>query len=289
MGEAVLTESVVAQEQQLPGGLYYRHWKAVGVTRAVILLVHGLGEHSGRYQGLADILCAGGFTIVAPDHIGHGHSAGRRGHLLNFEEYTAPLQMLRVKIGQDYPGLPCFLIGHSMGGLISARYLLDSQQQFVGAVLSGPALAVAEPPSALLLMINALFSKLWPSLALMQLDASLVSRDPAVVRAYIEDPLVLHGRASARLVSELFRAMEEVRKRRAEIQLPILIMHGAEDALTAVSGSEDLHINITSSDRTLRIYPGLYHEIFNEPERLDVIAELVSWLEERIPDNVQSR
>lgn len=249
----------------------------------MILLAHGLGEHSGRYQGFADFFCPRGFAVVAPDHIGHGCSPGPRAHIGSFAEFLQPLLQLRELVGQWYPSAPCFLLGHSLGGLIAARLLLDAQDQFAGAALSAPALAVAEPPSPLLLWINRLLARIWPTLGMLKLDASQISRDPQVVADYEADPLVHHGKVSAGLVAEMFAAMEQVNTRGGEITLPLLLMHGEADVMTAPSGSQALTAGASSTDISLRLYPGLYHEIFNEPERLQVLADLDHWLQRRLP------
>ncbi|MBN7799034.1 alpha/beta hydrolase [Parahaliea mediterranea] len=278
--------TLTPEEGRLAGDVYYRHWPPLGQARGVILLVHGLGEHSGRYQGFADYLCPRGFAVVAPDHPGHGESPGTRSHIDRFEDFFPPLDKLGAAIARWYPDLPRFLVGHSMGGLIAARYLLDHQRQFAGAAFSGAALAVPDSPPKILLWINRLLSRLFPRLGLMQLDASEVSRDPEVVRAYRDDPLVHDGKVSARLVNELFRTMGEVEARRAELVLPVLVMHGEADVMTAASGSAAFHAGIGSTDKTLCLYPGLYHEIFNEPERLEVLEELADWLERRCGEAV---
>ncbi|MDO8862781.1 lysophospholipase [Haliea sp. E1-2-M8] len=277
------TAVVPAQEAKLAGGVFYRHWRASGSRRGVILLAHGLGEHSGRYQGFADFFCPRGFAVVAPDHIGHGCSPGHRAHTGSFAEFLQPLLQLRALIGEWYPATPCFLVGHSLGGLIAARLLLDAQGQFSGAVLSAPALAVPEPPSPVLLWINRLLARVWPTLGMLKLDASQVSRDPQVVADYQADPLVHHGKVSARLVAELFATMAQVNARRAEITLPLLLLHGEADVMTAPAGSQAFSAGVGSADNSLRLYPGLYHEIFNEPERLQVLADLDQWLQQRLP------
>tara|TARA_R110002110_G_scaffold333755_3_gene544744 strand:+ start:9900 stop:10733 length:834 start_codon:yes stop_codon:yes gene_type:complete len=271
------------QQARLADGVFYRHWPASGSVRGVILLAHGLGEHSGRYQGLAEFFCPRGIAVVAPDHFGHGHSPGHRAHIGNFAEFLQPLLQLRALIAQWYPSAPCFLLGHSLGGLIAARLLLDAQDQFAGAALSAPALAVAEPPSPLLLWLNRVLARLWPTLGMLKLDASQVSRDPEVVAAYEADPLVHHGKVSARLVAELFATMEQVNVHSAAITLPLLLLHGEADVMTAPAGSQGFSAGVGSADVTLRLYPGLYHEIFNEPERLQVLEDLDQWLQQRLP------
>lgn len=263
---------------RLQDGIFYRCW-APSEARAVILLAHGAGEHGGRYRAFAEFFSRRGIAVLVPDHRGHGESPGRRAHITRFSDYFAPLDVLREHIRREYPGLPVFLAGHSLGGLIAARYLQSRQDSFAGAVLSAPALEVPEPPSRLAIAVNRLISRVWPTLGVMQLDAAGVSRDPQVVADYRADPLVHAGKFSARLVSELFSAMQDVARGRSGIRLPLLIMHGDADVMTAVDGSRHFAAAVGSSDVTLKIYPGLYHEIFNEPEREAVLGDLYAWLQ----------
>ena len=272
---------VEASENTLPGGVFYRYWPAEQ-PRAVALVVHGLGEHSGRYQHVADALCARGIAVYAPDHPGHGRSPGHRCHINAFSDFFPALDELREIIGQRHGDLPCFLIGHSMGGLIAGEYLLSRQQRFAGAVFSGAAFEVPEPPGAIAIFLNLVIAAVLPRLGVLQLDASEVSRDEDVVRRYREDPLVHSGKVSARLVVELFAAMDDLRASRAEITLPVLVMHGEADVMTPAEGSRRFMDGVGSADKTLRIYPGLYHEIFNEPEQAQVIGEVGDWLEAQL-------
>lgn len=269
--------------QELPCGVKYRHWHAGEATRGVILLVHGLGEHSGRYEHVAAQLNARGFSVLAPDHLGHGESPGTRVYVDAFDDYLVAVRECRDLIEWEYPDLPCFVIGHSMGGLITARLLLEDQARYVGAVLSGPAFAATEPPSAVVMWIGRLLARLLPKTGMIELDASGVSRDPKVVAAYNADPLVNHGKITARLGIGIFDAMADVMARAETITLPLLIMHGGADTMAAPEGSQAFAAAVGSSDNSLNILPGLYHEIFNEPEGPDVIAAVIDWLEARLP------
>lgn len=267
--------------ETLPSGIVYRYWP-VDQPRATILLIHGLGEHSGRYQHVAEAFNAKGFTVLAPDHLGHGESPGTRVFVEQFDDYLTGVRECRAIIDQQCPGVPCFLLGHSMGGLIAGRLLLEDQQQYRGALLSGPAFAAEAPPSGLVMFIGRLLAKIAPKAGMIALDASGVSRDPQVVAAYNADPLVNHGKITAALGVALFDAMAEVMSRAAEIKLPLLVMHGDADAMAAPKGSEQFAAAVSSSDKTLTLLPGLYHEIFNEPEGANIIAAYAEWIESRL-------
>ena len=259
--------------------LYQQTWEPDGQTRAVVLLVHGLGEHSGRYAHVAEHLAERGFAIYTLDHYGHGKSDGHAGFVERFSVYLDGVGALLEKARDEQPEVPFFLVGHSMGGLIAATYLLENQDAFRACVLSGPALKTDQAPPALLLALVRLLSKLVPTLPMIQLDASGVSRDPAVVEAYVNDPLVFHGRLSARLIAELSATMDDTLSRAGEIRIPVIFLHGEKDVLTAPSGSREMFNNVSSDDKTLKIYPGLFHEIFNEPEKDTVLSEMSAWLE----------
>ena len=265
--------------------LYYQSWEPETPARAILLLVHGLAEHSGRYRELAEYFITAGFAVFAFDQEGHGKSDGVRGHIDRFSNYTSALETFTDEVREQNPGTPIFLVGHSMGGLISAATLVTRQSRFAGCVLSGAAVKAVDEPPRWLLFIGRMLSVLLPKMGQLQLDASGVSRDPDVVQRYISDPLVYTGKISARCVTELFNAMENLRAAAHKITLPILIMHGGEDSLAATEGSRILHEKISSDDKTLIVYDGLYHEIFNEPERHQVMADMKNWLNDRLGED----
>ena len=262
--------------------LYRQSWLPEERLRAAILLVHGLGEHSGRYEYLAAHCTARGFAVHAIDHYGHGRSEGLKGHVERFSVYLDGLRALRDDLRENETDLPLYLLGHSMGGLIAAAFLGEDQASFRGCVLSGPALQSEAEPPALVMAFVRLISMLAPTAPLIGLDPSGVSRDPEVVKAYVRDPLVHHGKASARLIAELSSAMRSTLASAPDIELPLLIMHGDADQLTSPAGSQALYDAAGSADKTLRLYAGLYHEIFNEPERDQVLAEMSTWLEDHL-------
>ena len=259
--------------------LYRQSWLPDGDTRAALLLVHGLGEHSSRYRHVASTLTQRGFALHTLDHYGHGKSDGHGGHVPRFSVFLDGVTALLDDVKKTSGDLPLFLLGHSMGGLITARFLMTRQDEFRAAALSGPAFKSDEAPPAFVLWLNRLLSALLPTLPMIALDATLVSRDPDVVKAYLSDPLVHHGKLTSRLIAEMTKAMDDTVARAGEVSLPLLTMHGDADKLTSPEGSTEFHANAGSSDKTLKMYPGLFHEIFNEPEREAVLADLGHWLE----------
>jgi alpha-beta hydrolase superfamily lysophospholipase len=262
--------------------LYQQSWRPDGETEAVVLLVHGLAEHSGRYTHVAKHLTKRGFAVFALDHYGHGKSDGHAGFVERFSVYLDGVAALLEKARHEYPQLPLVLLGHSMGGLIAAAFLLDHPSAFKTAVLSGPAIKSDQAPPAIVIALIRLLAAIVPTLPLIQLDASGVSRDPNVVARYMNDPLVHHGKLSARLIAEMSAAMHTTVARAAAISLPILLMHGEDDQLTSPSGSLALYEAVSSADKMLKTYPGLYHEIFNEPEQDSVLTDMSTWLEEHL-------
>jgi alpha-beta hydrolase superfamily lysophospholipase len=262
--------------------LFWQRWLSASAPKAIVLLVHGYAEHSARYTHVAARLNAAGYGVYALDHWGHGRSDGQGGFVPAFSVFVDGVRMLRQAIATQHPDLPCLLLGHSLGGLIAAHVLLRDQDEYRAAALSGPAIKAAEEPSAVLVAVSALLARFLPKLGVLALDAHGVSRDPDVVQAYVDDPMVYSGKMGARLAREMLLAMAQVQARAGEITLPLLIQHGGEDRLTALAGSEFLHAAAGSVDKTLRVYDGLYHEIFNEPEQDAVLTDLVDWLDARV-------
>lgn len=261
--------------------IFYRCW-APAEPRGIVLLVHGLAEHSGRYDEFASYLADAGIATYALDLPGHGRSDGQRGHIGRFGEYTDALAQMLSLARQAHADRPFVLLGHSMGGLIAADFLLQHQSEFVTAVLSGAAIQSPQRPSAIALFISKVIAAVLPRLGVLRMDASGISRDPQVVSDYENDPLVYRGKASASLVTAIFGAMNRVVANAASIRLPILVMHGGIDSLTAVDGSTLLHETISSVDKKIVIYEGLYHEILNEPEKKKVMADILQWVDPHI-------
>jgi len=258
--------------------IYYQAWLPDGDVKAVLLLVHGLGEYCGRYTNLVNHFLPLGYAIYGLDHIGHGKSGGEREVVEGFTDYTDTLTLYYRMVKAWQPDKPVFIFGHSMGGLISCYHLLDHQADFKGAVLSAPAIKVSDTISSMTIIMGRILSWIAPKMGVLGLDANNVSRDPEVVRAYVNDSLVFHGKTPARLAAQLLKAMGRVTAEADKITLPFMVVQGGEDKLVDPGGAQMLYDKAGSEDKTLEIYQGLYHEIHNEPERAIMFKDVETWL-----------
>lgn len=251
--------------------------------RAVIMLVHGIGEHGGRYAALAEDFTEAGFAVGVPDHRGHGLSEGKRAQVEQFDDFSDDLGTYQAILRKRYPApLPLFIVAHSMGGLIALRYVTRDQPAASGLVLSGAAAAKPDDISDLTITIGNLLAKVLPDVGVAGLQLDKISHDPAVVEAYKNDPLVTSGKVKARMGSELLKGMATVEQDLPSLTMPVLVMHGGDDVITPPHGSEMIFAKVGSKDKTLKIYPGLYHEVYNEPERQEVIANVITWIDAHI-------
>jgi alpha-beta hydrolase superfamily lysophospholipase len=237
-----------------------------------------LAEHSGRYTNLVNYLVPGGYAVFAFDLPGHGKSEGARGYVERFQDYLDDLHAFLTRVRAEHATPGTVIIGHSMGGTIAAAYAASHQETLVGLVLSGPVLLVDPSFSPALVAVTRILSAALPKAGIMTLDATAISRDSAVVDAYVADPLVYRGKISARLGIELMKAIQRLPGAVPTIKLPTLILHGTADRLAPPAGSRMLYERISSTDKTLKFYEGCYHELFNELEHEDVLADLEHWL-----------
>jgi len=279
---------VTAHEQgrrAIAGGrsAYWQAWLPQDPARAVVVVVHGIHEHSARYAHVGARLAAAGFAVYAADHRGHGRSDGRRANIERMALIQQDLRsFVRFAAGR-HPG-PTFMVGHSLGGLIALVYAIDAGATdcaLDGLVLSGPAVT-ATAGSALAKRLAPVLSALVPDLGVARLDAEeKISRDPDVVRSYRDDPLVYRGKIKARTGAEVLAVMQRLPAGLPRLSVPLLVLHGTDDQICPLTGSIMVHETVSSPDKTLRQYPGLYHEVFNEPERNEILTDLISWLNDR--------
>jgi acylglycerol lipase len=257
--------------------LYWQGWLPDGPPSGVLLLCHGLGEHAARYANVVEALLPDGWAVYGLDHRGHGRSGGRRAHLDAYADWLADFDTFRRAVVDRHPGLPVFLLGHSMGGQIALAYALDHPDDLAGLVLSAPALASDQVPAAAIPVLR-LLSRVGPTLRPAGIDVTKISKDPAVVTAYRADPLVHQGKPTLGLMSALFDGFGRLVDGARELRMPLLLQHGALDVLTDPAGTRALEAAAGSADLTVRWYDGLWHEIYNEPERDAPLADLRDWL-----------
>jgi acylglycerol lipase len=265
--------------------LYAQGWQPQTEPKAVICLVHGLGEHSGRYAHLAAFLNQAGYALLAFDLRGHGKSKGQRGHTPSYDVLQEDISQLLEEAVARYPDRPRFLYGHSLGGNLVIGYTLRRRPQLAGVIATGPLLRTAFEPPAWKLTLAKIMRSLRPTLSLSNgLDRQALSRDPEVVRAYNDDPLV-HDRISARLAMDMLQSGLWSLEHAAEFPLPLLLMHGGADRITSAQASREFAAQAREVC-TLKIWDGFYHEIHNEPEQGEVFEYLLGWLESN-PRNKQ--
>ena len=260
--------------------LYGQGWQHKTEHGAVVCLVHGLGEHSGRYDHLAAHLNQAGYSLLAFDLRGHGKSQGPRGYAPGFGAFFEDISHLLEEAAKRYPNCPCFLYGHSMGGSLVTGYVLRRRPQLAGVIATGPAFRPAFEPPPWKITLGKILYNVWPSLSMAnEINRKGLSRDPEVVRAYTSDPLV-HDRITARLGIDLLKNGLWAMEHAGELPIPSLLMHGAADPITSAQASRDFAAR--AGERcTLKIWEGLYHEIHNEPEKEEVFAYLLEWVKSR--------
>lgn len=270
--------------------LVLHHWPAGGdgPPRATVALVHGLAEHAGRYEALARRLNAAGIALFAVDLRGHGQSPGARAWVEQFDEYLLDAEALLgvAAQGSAQGGAPLFLMGHSMGGTISALYAVerlgDNGPAISGLILSSAALVPGSDVPRVLIALSRIISRLLPRLPTMKVDATWLSRDPVAVEANRTDPLVHHGGIPARTGAGILDAMTRIERRRANLRLPVLVFHGTADKLTEPEGSREFSKHVGSADRMLVLHEGSYHETMNDLDQARVVDGLIAWILARL-------
>jgi alpha-beta hydrolase superfamily lysophospholipase len=256
--------------------IVYDLYEPEGTPTGLALVVHGVAEHAGRYRHVADVLLGLGLRVAIPDHRGHGRSDGKRLLARDLSEFTTDVETLRRL--EVVEGRPTYLLGHSMGGEIALDYALDHQDVLSALVLSAPAVLPGDDINPVLMRVAKVVGKVVPGLPGQKLSSASISRDPAVVKAYDEDPLVFRGALSAGIGGAMLRTMDSFPSRLPSLKLPLLVLSGTEDKLVNPDGARLVDRLAGSTDKTLKMYDGLYHEVFNEPEKELVLGDLRDWL-----------
>lgn len=261
--------------------IWYQSWRP-DAPKAILAVVHGLGEHSGRYRNVVDYLVPRGYAVYALDLPGHGRSGGRRGHIGRFADFTADVGRLVKRASGNLPRLPVFLLGHGLGGPIAFHYALEQPDSLQGLITSSP---VVRPklhvPVAKRLLVR-IMAGIWPTFAQHSaLPARALSHDPQVVAAYMADPLV-HDLVTARLAMEMLAAGEAMLARAQELRVPLLALVSGGDIVVDVEASKEFFSRVAGRDKALHDYPGFLHEGHNEVERERPLADLANWLDAHV-------
>lgn len=256
--------------------LYAKYWSPEGTAKAVVCIVHGLGEHCERYEHVAEMLNANGMALYGFDHRGHGRSEGKRGFIPDYEVLMEEIDLLLQHAREQFPDMPVFLYGHSWGGNAVANYLIRRQPDVQGSLITGPWLRLTHPPSGFMAALARFINNIFPSLQQGNgLSASDLSHNTEVVKAYEDDPLV-HGKITPRLFVTSSEAGEYAIANAAKVKVPVLLMHGAQDNITSPEGTKAFHENLVAR-KSLKIYEGMYHEVHNEVENSLVLADMLAF------------
>lgn len=262
---------------------YVQGWEPPARPKAIVCLVHGLGEHTGRYAHVGKALNDAGYALFGFDLRGHGQTGGPRGHLPSLDAVMQDIRQFVEFQKRNHPGLPVFLYGHSLGGLLTLAYAIQYPNGLQGVIVTGAGLRSALQEQKAKIVMVKLLGSLMPSLILKsELETAALSRDETVVQAYVNDPLV-HDKASLGLGKAGLTAIDLCFARAKEFKPPLLIMHGTADRITYASGSEDFArlAGETNNDVTLKLWEGMYHELHNEPEKEEVFKVMIEWMDGR--------
>lgn len=262
--------------------IVYDVWTPDTGVRGVVALAHGYGEHARRYDHVAQRFGEAGLATYALDHRGHGRAGGKRVRVRDMKEYVSDYRTLVSIATAGNPGATRIVLGHSMGGGIAFAYGVQYPDEYDLMVLSGPAIAAHTGVSKAKALIGKAVGSILPDLPIESIDADLVSRDPVVVADYKADPLVYRGKIPAGIGKALLLVGESMPERAPGITAPLLVVHGEDDQLVSAEGSRRLVECVGSTDCELKVYPELYHEVFNEPERDRVLDDVVSWIQARL-------
>ncbi|MEA1976570.1 MAG: alpha/beta hydrolase [Chloroflexota bacterium] len=262
--------------------LYSQYWLPEALPRAIIALVHGLGEHSGRYMNIVDPVVSNQYGVYGYDLRGHGNSPGQRGHIDSWMEYRTDLLNFIKMIKVQQSDSPIFLLGHSMGALIALDFILSENEKLAGAIISGASIDPSGVAKPHLVAIVRILSRIYPRFAIdLGLDIDAISRIPSVVTAYKEDPLV-HGKVSARWGTESLSTLKSVKMQGENINIPILMIHGEADRLGSVEGAKKFFDQIRSDDKEFISYPGGYHELHHDLDAEKMLSDLLDWINRHV-------
>jgi alpha-beta hydrolase superfamily lysophospholipase len=257
--------------------IFTREWQPAGKAHGVVVISHGLNAHSGLYEWAAQQFTSNGLAVYALDHRGRGHSEGERFFVKKFADWTTDLATFIDIVKTREPGLPVFLLGHSAGGVIACGYTLEHQDELAGLICEDFAYQIPAPDAAIALLKGV--SHVAPHAHVLKLKNEDFSRDPVVVAAMNADPLIANEKQPSETIAELARADELLKKSFPQITLPVLILHGTADKVTKPSGSKEFYEKAGSSDKTLKLYEGHFHDLLADLGKQQVMADIQAWID----------
>jgi len=257
------------------GQVFYRKWSPNHEPIGIVLIVHGYAEHGGRYGHVAAALNERGFVVYADDHLGHGRSDGERALITDFDHVVDDLHKLAATARSEHPGLPLALVGHSMGGLLSARLAQRAPDEIQGIAFCGSVIGDWQWARDVIEQ---------PELPHVEFDPEAISRDPAAGESYAADPLVYHGQYKRGLLEAEVCALDAYRRDNDRLTMPVAVFHGTEDPFVPYQRSVRAAHDMPTEDVTIKIYEGARHELLNESNRDEIIGDLAGWLEDLVAD-----
>lgn len=279
------TDLATSREDRIDGApghnIFVRSWRPDTEARAVVVICHGVNSHSGYYIWAGERLVARGFAVYALDLHGRGRSDGERFYLDKLSDYLDDVNATVTLAASQNPGVPLYLLGHSAGGVVSCIYTLEHQATLAGLICESFAFQVAAPDFALAVVKG--LSHIAPHAHVLRLKNEEFSRDPKVVEAMNQDPLIAHEVQPTRTVAELVRADERLKREFPLITLPVLILHGTADKVTNPKGSQLFFDTAGSADKTLKLYEGHAHDLLNDVDKETVMGDIAGWIEARLP------
>lgn len=277
------TEPKTDTFEAAPGVKLAEYWWETPNAKAAVFLIHGYGEHAGRYQHIADKLATHGYSLYAFDLRGHGKSDGERGFINTFDDFVFDTDAALKRFNALRGDLPAFHMGHSMGGLVLVLYVTSRKLETNGLVFSSPFLKMATEVASVVRALSGVIASVAPKLPMGDVEAEAISRDIEEVKKYEDDPLVFHGKVVAKTGARMIRATTYARSVVDQIEDPLLIFHGTDDRLAHFDGGEWLYEHAAAEDKTFHVYRDGYHELFNDIERNRFYNELTAWLDEHMP------
>jgi alpha-beta hydrolase superfamily lysophospholipase len=247
-------------------------------VRGVVVITHGIRDYALRYERFAEQLTKQGFAVFAQDLRGHAHSGGERQRFDSMARMVADTDMMVNEAKQRYPKIPLYVYGHSLGGLITANYSLEHPDKLSGVILSGAALKRSHSVSGFSAGLAQIVASIAPGLKVVQVDDSEFSKDKSVMAALASDPLISRDKLPAATAAATLKAIADVQVRMGQLKLPLMVMYGTADSVNPIEGSQAFVEAVASTDKTLKVYPGVYHDMLNEPERDQIAADIIAWL-----------